>query len=333
MADIVKDSSIWESGFDFEAVRKKDMSVRVGIIREAKIDVVNDDINYIVEVFNSGNQMPVFCKRLERFGGAYNYEEFTHRGYTHSKATASEDKYSVRAGDIVIVAFIRGDSREGVILGSIKHPSRKRKTDKPTDVLYLSEFNGIETSINTSGELKVTFKGIPTNITELIKPPTGNDISAPTYDTAVGSSYYQLDKTGSWLVNDNAQSNPQSIKIDKPGGTLTITSGQAYIKIDKNAQLITIINKDTVLNSANSIKETTKDYSIDATATYKLRSPKIAIGMGGTELLDQITKLIDAVGMLTAISPLGPCAPLTAAPQWSGVTKVKSAISGIKGSL
>lgn len=309
------------------------MAIRVGIVRDAKEDVNTDDINYIVEVFDTNNQMPVYCKRMERFGGVYNYEEFTHRGYTADKSAASVDKYAVRAGDVVVVAFVNGDSREGIILGSIKHPSRTRQTPKSSDIIYTSEFNGIEKSINVDGELKVTFKGIPTNNADLLKPPSGKEIPPPTYDSEVGTTYYKFDKTGGWTLSDNATQNPQSIKIDKANGTVKITAGQVSVFMDKKNQLTKVITKDTVIESSNSIKETTKDYSIDATATYKLRSPKIAIGHSGTELLDQITKLIDAVGKLTIISPMGPCSAVNTAPQWSGVNKVKQAITEIKGSL
>ena len=330
---IIKDSSIWDNNFDFSVIQKKDMGIRVGIVREARIDTATDDISYIVEVFDTNNQIPVYCKRMERFGGVYNYEEFTHRGYTADKSSATGGEYSVRAGDVVIVAYINGDSREGIILGSIKHPGRTRQTAMPSDIAYKNEFNGVETLINTSGELKVTFRGVPTNTKDLLTPPNGRDIPPPTYDTDIGSSYYQLDKVGSWITTDNAKQNPQSIKIDKPNGKITIISGKVSITIDKNAQSIKVITKDTTIESSNSIKESTKDYSIDAKTTYKLRSPKIAIGHSGTELLDQITKLVDAIGKLTIISPLGPCSAIITAPQWSGVDKVKKAINEIKGSL
>ena len=64
-----------------------------------------------------------------------------------------------------------------------------------------------------------------------------------------------------------------------------------------------------------------------------LKSPKIAIGTDGTELLDQLVQLIDAIGTQTIITPVGPASPVSASPQWAQVTAIQQKINGIKGSL
>lgn len=329
---IQKDSSIWENIDSFSAVRKKDMSMRVGMVREL-IFRDTGDVRYMVEVFNSNNQLPISCSLIDRFGGAFNYEEYTHRGFTVDKSAATASKYAVRAGDVVLVAYAGGDSREGIIIGGLQHPSRKLKVNKADGIAYNSEFNGLKKTINKDGEYKVLFQGTPTNVADLSKVSDGNNVPAPKYDTDIGGSFYEFDKTGSWKLTDSAKEDPQSIFLDKKGGTLTITSGKVIIKVDKAAEKIDVTAKDVNWTVENSIKAKTKDYSMEAEKTVKIKSAKIAIGTDGTELLDQLVQLVDAIGKLAAVSPVGPCSPLTAAPTWTNVEKIKSSINKIKGSL
>lgn len=334
MSSIVKDSSIWESNDAFDAARKKDMSVRIGMVREAKFDESRNETRYMVEVFDTNNQMPILCTRLERFGGVYNYEEFTRQTFDVDTSSASASKYAVRAGDVVLVAFMKGDSREGVILGGIRHPARPEELDADQDgIAYKSEFNGILQEINSDGEYTVTFRGMPTNISDLDDPSDGDDIAEPEYDEEVGTSYWMFDKTGTWTVDDNASSDPQNIIIDKPGGTITLTSGAVIIEMDKGGQMITVTTQHTTINSENDINMTTEDWLVDASSTASIKSPKIAFGTDGVELLDEIIKLIKALAQVTPISPIGPCNPLQGTPQWPQVQQVQQAIDSIKGSL
>lgn len=331
---IIKDSSIWESNSAFSTARDKDMSVRIGMVREAKYSERINATQYVVEVFDKNNQMPVICTRVDTFGGAYNYDEHTFRENIVSDTTvASASRYAVRPGDVVIVAFANGDSREGLILGGVKHPARKEKISKADGIAHKQEFNGLEKHVNKVGEYKVTFKGLPTNIAQLEKQTSGNDVPEPVYDTAVGGSYYQFDKTGSWTLSDVANEKPQTIKVDKPSGKITIVSGNVSITIDKNAELIDVVTKDLKITASNSIKKNTKEFTLEATTFTKIKTPKVAIGTDGIELLDQLIKLIEGIGRLVIMSPIGPCAPVVTARNWQLVETVKKNINTIKGSL
>ena len=275
MAGIIKDSSVWQNDYSFDAATKKDMSIRVGMVREELFEQGTQQTKYVVEVFDKTNQIPVLCTRLDRFGGAFNFEEYVHRvNKTQSKNLSSGSKYSVRAGDVVLIAFANGDSREGFILGGVKHPARKEKNGTGSGIAYNSEFNGVQTSINKDGEYKITFRGVPTNISALEKPSGGNDIPTPTYNDSVGTSFFEFDKTGSWKLTDSAKAKPQSIKIDKPGGKIEIKSGEVTITMDKNAQLISVVTKDLKIDASQSIKETTKEWSMVAATFSKIKSPK-----------------------------------------------------------
>lgn len=331
---IVSDSSIWKNNHAFAAADSKNNSIRVGMVREERYDEVGKQTKYLVEVFDRTNQIPVLCVRLDRMGGAYNYEEYTHvANPVEQKNLSSGSKYAVRTGDVVLVAFAGGDSREGFILGGIRHPARKEKVGKDTGQAYNAEFNGMNTSINKDGEWKFTFRGIPTNISKLSTPSDGSDVPDPTYNDAVGTSYMQFDKTGSWTLSDNAQSKPQSVKVDKPNGKIIVTSGAVTITLDKNAELIAMVTKDMTVNASKSITKTTQEFSLTASTFTKIKSPKVAIGTDSIELLNELVKLIEALSKVVIYSPVGPCAVFGSSAQWPAVDKVKSNINTIKGSL
>jgi hypothetical protein len=334
MSSIIKDSSIWESQDSFDVARKKDMSVRIGMVREAIFDDDREETRYMVEVFNTNNQMPISCVRMERFGGVYNYEEYTHQTFEADDSSASASKYAVRAGDVVLVAFINGDSREGIIIGGIRHPARPEELDTEEDgIAYKTEFNGILQEINSDGEYRMTFRGMPLNIADLDEPSSGDDISEPEYDEEIGTSYWEFDVTGGWTVNDNASEDPQSIAIDKENGTITVTSGTVVVLMDKAGKMITVTTEHLQIDSTTDINVTTTDFKMEASSTASIKSPKIAFGTDGVELLEQIVKFIKALGMVTPISPIGPCNPMQGSPQWPQVQQVQQAIDSIKGSL
>ena len=330
--DIVKDSSIWRDGFAFQKHSEVDCRVKIGMVRAAQFNAIRGEITYIVEVQDQGDKLFIPCRQLRRFGGVFNYEDYTLQDYKYNISSDAVPAFNTKAGDFVLVVYLNGDPREGMILGGLVHPARSSTLMPDDGPQYQSEFNGLVNNINSDGELTVTFRGQPTNLDVLSNSPAGK-LPEPTFDDSVGTSFYKFDKTGSYTVSDNATSDPQSIKIDKTAGTTTITSGQITLVMTKGSQDTALKTKTMEINADTSMTTTTQDWSTVASSTAKIKSPKIAFGTDGTELLDQITKLIDAIGKLTAISPVGPCSALISAPQWSGVDAVKTAITGIKGTL
>lgn len=330
--NIVQDSSIWRDPFSFAKHNESDARVKVGLVRAAQFDDIRGDITYIVEVQDQGDKLFIPCRQMRRFGGVFNYEDYTLQTYKYDTKKDAIPAFDTKAGDMVLCCYMNGDSREGMILGGLVHTARTSTLTPEDGPQYLSQFNGIVTNINKDGEYTVTFRGIPTNIAKLNASPSA-ELPDPTFNDSVGTSFYKFDKTGSWTVSDNATSDPQSIKIDKTAGITTVTSGKITLKMTKASEDTQLKTKTLVVNADTSMTTNTKDWATFASSTAKIKSPKIAFGTDGTELLDQITKLIDAIGKLTAISPVGPCAALIAAPQWSGVDAVKSAITGIKGTL
>ncbi len=271
---IIRDSSIWQDDDSYSVEQNSDCSLKIGIVRDI-IEITGPDIAYIVEVWLGGKYTPIQCTRSTRFGGAYNYEEFTYRGMEPDDSDGSDGLFDYKKGDAVLVAYLYGDSREGIIISGINHPARPRIFDIDSDVVYESEFNGVNKSITKGGEYTVTYRGLQTNIAELESPVTGEPIPAPEYDTEVGSSFYKFDSTGSYIVSDAATEDPQSILIDKANGKIVITSGKTILTIDKTEESYSIINKITTFDSADEFNVNTKKTTIKSTDLISMKAKDI----------------------------------------------------------
>lgn len=289
---IIKDSSIYDDNDASSLLYEKDCAVRIGTVRSEVWLEDFRETRYTVEVWDSGRIMPITCIRTSRFGGIYNYEEYTNRGFTAGESTASTVR-ELQPGDQVVVAFLNGDSREGIILGHIPHAGRQEvlnnpknqdpNTDAefanregPTSVRYASEFNGLERVINANGEYRVTFKGQPTNLDKLDVAPDGSDIPLPEYNLDIGSSYYEFDETGSYFLTDNASDDlAQYIKVDKPNGKIEIVSGKTSLIIDKNEESYSVKNKKVSFDTADEWSLKTKTTTINSSKEYNLTAQSI----------------------------------------------------------
>lgn len=330
--DTIKDSSIWQHSSDYSAFTKKDNALRIGIVKKVYRDTATGDLRYLTEMRDTNDAIELNCRLLRKFGGVYNYEDTVLHGYKFDDKPDPTQDFAAKAGDVVLVGLLNGQAREGIILGALTHPARKSTIDITRGPQHISEFNGVETSINDKGEYTLTFKGIPTNISKLNDKPSSK-LPKPTYDTKIGTSFLKFDKTGSFEVSDKAQDGIQNFKIDKTAGTLTINSSKISLKFTKKSEQVDLKAKITNVVSDDSISTKTKELSIDASSFTKIKSPKVAIGKDGVELLDQISKLIDALGKVIAISPVGPCDSLAQSPEWAGVQEVQSKIKEITGGL
>ena len=332
MSDMVKDSSIWMDPEAMAVANRLDGLIRIGIVKGAFNDADTGELRYLVEIQSNAKKINMNCRMMRRFGGVYNYEDYIDRGYKTNDSPDPVSGYNAKAGDAVLVGQLNGQGREGVILGGLTHAARTTTIQASAGPQYDAEFNGIHTNINASGEWTLTFKGQPTNLSGLSNNPSG-PIPAATYNTTIGSTFMKLDMTGSWTINDNAVSNPQYMKIDKPDGTVTVASGQVSLVMKKSAQSVMLTCQDLTINSSNSITENTSAFQLNASATTKINSPQIAIGHGAIELLDQLVQLIEALGNIMPISPVGPCTLLNTVSDWPVVEQIKAKITQIKGSL
>lgn len=329
---IVKDSSIWQSSHAFSASNKKDAYLRIAIVKKVYRDERTTELRYLVELQDRNDSVEVNARVLQQFGGVYNYQESVNHGYKFDDNPDPVRNFEAKAGDTVLVAFLNGEGREAIIMGGLTHPARTSVIDITKGPQFASEFNGIETIINELGEYTVTFKAIPTNIKMLDNKPA-NKLPVAQYDTKIGSSFLKFDKTGSFEVSDKATDGIQNMRIDKAAGTVTTNAGKVSLKFTKASEQVDLKAKVTNVISDTSISGKTQMYSMDASTSVKIKSPKVAIGKDGVELLDQLSQLIDAIGKLIAISPVGPCNALVTSPEWDGVASVQAKIKEITGSL
>ncbi len=270
---IIDDSSIHKNP---NSMIGKDFSIRIGIVREHVYVTTYQQTRYIVEVWKNNKSYPMTCVRTSRFGGLFNYEEYNLRGFAAGESTLSQGNFTIVPGDMVIVAAANGDAKEGIILGCINHFGRNEILPASKDIAFVNEFNGVQTMINKSGEYRRTFKGQPTNIDRLKDAPDGKSYPLPEYNNDVGFSYYEFDKTGSYMLTDNANDKaPQYLKIDKLNGKIEIVSGKTSLIIDKNAESYTVKNRVTTFNSTDSWGINTKATNINSTDVINAKAKDI----------------------------------------------------------
>jgi len=344
---IIRDSSVIQNPYAFGAHAIKDTSVRIGIIREVRDGV--DGPVYMVEVLVDGKMLIVGCTLMTRFGGAHNFEEYQARPWapitTKIPSPTIAAEYKSRAGDTVVVAYLNGRSKEGVILGGIRHPSRKTKLKKGS-IGYLSEFNGLETSIKEDGSYRVTFKGYSiSNKATLALPPTGTQVVPPVYNPLFGGSYFGFDSKGSYIVSDGAKvPGPQFLKINKNplNGSIIIKSGTAVIQLGGSPLLPSL-----GISAVKGVMEFTdgkakllgtlsmkSDLSMALESKFlSVKANSIAIGSQSFELMQGLVKLITALGTVVVTSPVGSCLPLAASPTWAQVLQFQAGVISLLPSL
>lgn len=329
---IVKDSSIWHSSESFGAVTYKDPYLRIGIVKKIFQDKATSDLRYLVEMRDRNDAIELNCRMMRKFGGVFNYEDVVYHGYKIEDKPDPVAAFEAKAGDVVLVALLNGEAREGVIIGGLTHPARSPSLDITKGPQYRSEFNGVETYINENGEYTLTFKAVPKNIKKLDDKPS-KKLPKPEYDTKIGSSFLKFDKTGSFEINDKHQEGIQNLRIDKAKGTFEINSGKIKLTMTKKDEKVELKCKVLNITSDDKITQKTKEYSLDASKSTKIKSPKVAIGKDGIELLDQLFQLVEKLGTVIPISPVGPCTALQATPQWAGVKEVQGKIKEITGNF
>lgn len=320
----INDTSIYPDPAAVAVQRHPDTAVRVGIIRS--VDIQTDgSTRYIVEINVNSTQIAVSCVLMQRFGGIHNFEEYKIRPWLNKVPgnllpPVSAGPYSKRAGDVVVVAFINGNPREGVILGGLNHPGRVTDGESIPEgkIEYLNVFNGMVTEVRDDGSYKLTYNGRAINDSLLDLPPLGVTPPKPLYNPIISGSFLGFDPNGSFLVSDN---NVQLIKLEKSvaSGNLIIKSGEAKIELSGTLATGDINVKAQAINIegdlSTSIKSTVS-HSVES-LQVSIKGTQMAIGSDQFELFQGLSDLIDALGTLTVTSPVGTCTPLSAAPTWA----------------
>lgn len=318
----------------------RDSSLKIGVVIEEVKSDATGETNYIVLVNDGGNEVPVSCVRMSRFGGVHNYEEYNYLGYNDPIGSGSGLQYSDRPGDVVVVAYLDGSARKGVILGGIRHPARQEQLEANGTPAYISRMNGIEKKISEEGALTYTYKGKMPNDEALLKTTPGLlPVTEATDDPARGGSNFGFDAEGNFMVADGEGGGSQSIVIKKAltpaDGDITITSGSTVVRLAGSMaeQVVSIETLgDMSISATKSFSVDTLDCEIAAKNTIHIDAlVGVKIQAKGMELLDLITQLIDEMGSLVINSPDGPCAPFNSAPTWTKVMMIQQKIKQMIG--
>ena len=333
----VRDSSIYKISNDYTPDTLRDYSIRIGMVRDYQV-LADKTIQYNVEVMSGNRSIPVSCVVMNKFGGIFNYEEFTPKAWGNNLKSsplppASNSNFKVKSGDVVLVAYLEGSSRQGVILGGLTHPARKTELD-PKKSEYRSEFNGLKTHIRDDGSFKVEFKGKPINSPQLELPPTGVDMPAPIYDPLKSGSFYGFANDGSFLFSDG--SNYQKLVKSKTSPLLSSKIGSTILQMSGaiGKDLFGIKTTSLAISSSKANITGTLECNIKALKT-SIKGTQIAIGNDQFELFDSLYKILDALGKVFLIAPTGNTSPIMANPDWASTVlplmlKLKAATGKLK---
>lgn len=314
------------------ATRVLDSSIHTGVVHEELPAGNTGETLYVVMVTLHGLDVPITCTRMSRWGGAHNYEEYSPRGYEDPQSIGIGINFSQRPGDVVIVAFMDGVAKQGVILGGVRHPSRPQAL-LDGGPAYKSRFNGIEKEITADGSLAYTYKGITEELA-LNLPPSGKVIPEPIDDEVKAGSTFGFDVDGNFNIGDGDRQTIVMTRESEKGGNLVITSGTTTVTIagGDEAKTVEVSTEGTIsLTAMEDITVSGKSLSLTSESTYAIEAKGLSITAGGNELLDLITTLVDEIGSLAATSPVGPCTPLMSAPTWAKVTAVQAKIKAMMG--
>jgi hypothetical protein len=203
---------------DFYNRSFKNYAIRKGVVLEVyEIEDENNlskispeyDVMTVEQDQSSGVNTTIYknCVMMDGFGGVADFFQKKLRPVKDKQKTKSEINVENETGSIVTILCLDGISEKAIIVGSMSNPSKKVLT-KEKGIHLEGEYNGINYKVNKDGELTVTFRSAT------------NDDGTPKNEIA-GGSFFKIDKTGSFEINDN---NKDSIKIDKIAQTITLNS-------------------------------------------------------------------------------------------------------------
>lgn len=333
----VKDSSIYRQNSSYHTDITKDCSVRIGMVREI-VELQNKTIQYTVEVIAGNRTIPVSCVMLTRFGGVFNYEEYSLRAWgTKYKSSplppAANSNFKVKSGDAVLIAYIDGSSRQGVILGGLTHPARTEYLDKDK-IEYKSVFNGLTQHVRDDGSYKIEFNGKAINSPLLEAPPTGTDMPSPQYNPLKKGSFLGFANDGSFIFSDGT--NYTKLVKNKTSPVMSTKVGSAIFEINGAVGQDAIGIKSSKYNvSANNINMSGKiEANIKAIKT-SIKGQQVAIGNDQFELFKSLYEILDTLGKVFLISPTGNTTPIASNPDWASkiiplMLKLKAATGSLK---
>jgi phage gp45-like len=261
------------------------------------------------------NNIAYDCTPVQVFGSAADYVEFSYRANVSEDGNqddvltegavidlSSNDDAKKLMGAAVLIAFLGGDTSNGIILGAVPNfflDKNKQYTFQSKDIgkFFNFAFNGIKVNINNDGELLLVVNG-PT----LDEGKLDTDAS----DKKKVGSFIKINKEGEIIISTTTKTEEEDgfIKppdVDKADNKITIKKdGSIEIKIDDK--------------SSFTLKKTDKD----AELTLGDGAKSVAVA---EELKDLYGKLKDYIEGAKVPTGMGPSGTIQAgsgpAPSWN----------------
>lgn len=181
----------------------------------------------------------------------------------------------------------------------------------------------------------------------IIKIGNGDDFISFEKASMGGTVSLTSSKALNIVAQESTFESSKSLDITSPAFTLTaetsaeLTVGDLKIDASKNTELTCPKIKVEASTSAEftigdlKIEASTgaalkaKQLKVESDTTFELKCKTMKLTGGSGELLDLLTKIVEGIGKATVASPLGPCAAISASPQWAtdvlqSLTKLKS---------
>ena len=199
--------------------------------RNTTKDSINKRVQYNVTVLEgkkSGSQIFAVTDG-QSSGDGLNLSQKVRRATTKKFKGPAADNPKGTDGEYVLVSFIGGSLMAPVITGTISHPANSAFAPTKADGLRsISEFNGIRTSVDKSGNYTIANMGGPRN----------ND---GTYsDTTAGGTFLKVGANGDIILSDGAQTfsivKNTSCAIDSKKIEMT-SSGEVNISASSTATI------------------------------------------------------------------------------------------------
>ncbi len=334
---------------------------------ETVYDVRVDDHNARPFIFNGCRALKPFMGANNYFEVIHESADlsptYIEQGPAGLFAAAAESLVGSRC----VILCIEGEPTAPTILGFLQHPGRTSKITEDMGLHMEFEFNGFKCSIDKDGAFKIEANG---PYVDAISPPVGPvpDSSIRT-NPLIGPFTVELDSGMNLSIKDNKNqeirisrddgemevtNGSESIKLVQSltgqgeiiinvGDKLTISAQKATIGFDVSCDLSTkqlAITADTSMSvDAGDVNFSAKkgfsadalEVKLTAKTNFKVDATKVSIKGATGELLALINELITAIGAITAASPIGPCAPIQAAPQWVQVQLALQKLQGMTG--
>jgi len=345
-----------DSSEGLQASASNDSSGQSGTAYETVYDVKVDDMMYRPFILSGCRALKSFYGPNNYFEVIHESADISS---TYSDRTLFKQTASMLTGSRCIVAFLEGESTVPVILGFLTHPARKSQIAESDEIQLGFEFNGFGVKIDKDGAVTITAAGPltpPIGVLVGNVPETGirmDPINGPlTIEidnqfnfalTDIAGQYINVthDSPLSGSVEVGNSSDNVVITMSPAGGEVAITSSktlsESCLEYTLDATTSADITSKTFSISADiSAEIKTGNYKLDAsiganlkgaqmkveaTTTFALKCATMKLEGAAGELLSILNDIFTGLGGCAISSPVGPCAPIQASPQWTATVQ------------